>query len=143
MNPAADRIASDGSQKKAKDFRIASCGWLARIMAARNVPPRAKTVAWGLYDHFHRRHFHEGAALIAFPALTTIDRKPGRSKKTVMLCLGALIELGHVVVRRGRGGRGLAAGNRYVAGTAASASRSLDLVAEKSSESQRHDATTG
>jgi|SRR5579871_1371012 len=143
MNAAADKIASDASQRKAKDFRIASRDWLARIMGARNVPPRAKTVAWVLYDHFNRRYFDECGGLMAFPALTTIDRKSGLSKKTVMLALGDLIKLGHVVVQRGRGGRGLAAGNRYVAVMAASAWRSLGPVAERTKESQRNDATTG
>lgn len=115
MYATSTRSASDATPNKAKDFRIAARDWLTQIMAARNVSQRVKIVAWVLYDKFNRMQFDECGELVAFPTLRTIDKESGMSKRTVQAAIKELAELGYIVVRRGRGVRGLDAINRYVA----------------------------
>jgi Helix-turn-helix domain len=112
---SAEIIALPTAAERAKAFYKAARDWHTQVRRARSVSQRAKIVASVLTDHFNRIHFDSCGELMAFPSISTIDKESGMSRHTVFTALKDLEGLGYIKIKKGRGGRGYAAGNRYIA----------------------------
>jgi hypothetical protein len=117
IDTTARKSESDAKVDRAKAFQIARDNWCENVMRTRRLPQRAKLVAWVLSRKFNRGHFDRCGELLAYPAISTIDKEAGMSKRTVLTALRELVDRRYIAIRHGRGGRGYAAGNRYMAVT--------------------------